>query len=407
MITLKKEHDIIIAQYTTRSGDIKWLIDKLHNDEEQCFQKTFTFSQKDVVRGLPPDIEEQLETDKLFPSFGEPDPIDFFFAKQVDDYYHVTKGVITSKFDVYISIDADIDIELFLYESDIPVFSYIDKLIDENVYIGGSHEKAIPEQLFYLMIRQFPNQYEKKLYTEARVASVTKEYFQSTKDRETQFQKYLNRKATLKGENLRNTFHETELLKYITIQEKLQEMLANENGYSEAQWQKEILQIILLLYPKYIKVFTETPIIADELNSKFLDFLLVDADGNVDIIEIKKPFNNAIVTSNVYRNNHIPLRELSGTVMQIEKYIYYLNRWSVKGEKVLTEKYKDQLPSDFKINITNPGALIIMGRDNNLTMKQKRDFEVVKRKYKNVMNIITYDNLIRRLGFIIDQFQKS
>jgi hypothetical protein len=28
-----------------------------------------------------------------------------------------------------------------------------------------------------------------------------------------------------------------------------------------------------------------------------------------------------------YRNNHIPLRELSGAVMQIEKYIYYLNRW--------------------------------------------------------------------------------
>lgn len=42
-----------------------------------------------------------------------------------------------------------------------------------------------------------------------------------------------------------------------------------------------------------------------------------------------------------------------------------------------------------------------MGRDHNLSQAQLADFEVVKRKYKNILDILTYDELIRRLKFII------
>ena len=196
-------------------------------------------------------------------------------------------------------------------------------------------------------------------------------------------------------------------LKYETILEKLNRMLIDENNYSENQWQKEILQIILLLYPKYISVFTEVPINADDIKEKYLDYLLIDSNGHIDIIEIKKPFENSIMTKGLYRDNYIPLRELSGTVMQIEKYIYYLNRWSSKGEKFLTNKYITSLPENFKIKITNPSGLIIMGRENNLSTEQKQDFEVVKRKYKNLIDIITYDNLLERLKFTIMQIKKN
>jgi hypothetical protein len=92
--------------------------------------------------------------------------------------------------------------------------------------------------------------------------------------------------------------------------------------------------------------------------------------------------------------------------MQIEKYIYYLNRWGFEGERFLTEKYRGELPNDFDIKITNPSGIIIMGRENNLTAQQKADFEVVKRKYKNVVDIITYDNLLERLKCTIEQIQK-
>jgi hypothetical protein len=93
--------------------------------------------------------------------------------------------------------------------------------------------------------------------------------------------------------------------------------------------------------------------------------------------------------------------------MQIEKYIFNLNRWGEKGEKKLTEKYRALLPDGFEIKITNPGGLIIMGRDHTLSAEQARDFEVIKRKFKNVLDIITYDDLLKRLKFTITQLQKQ
>ena len=46
-----------------------------------------------------------------------------------------------------------------------------------------------------------------------------------------------------------------------------------------------------------------------------------------------------------------------------------------------------------------------MGREKELTTEQQRDFEVIKRQYKNVVDIITYDDLIRRLEFMISQLK--
>src|SRR5690606_24630925 len=106
------------------------------------------------------------------------------------------------------------------------------------------------------------------------------------------------------------------------------------------------------------------------------------------------------------RDNHIPKRDLSGTVMQIEKYIFYLNKIGVHGENKLTKKYKDELPEGLEIKITNPNGIIIMGRDNNLDKKQLADFEIIKRKYKNIIDIFTYDDLLRRLEMTINQLKK-
>jgi hypothetical protein len=76
--------------------------------------------------------------------------------------------------------------------------------------------------------------------------------------------------------------------------------------------------------------------------------------------------------------------------MQIEKYIYYLNKWGRKGEEKLTKHYKNDMADGFKIRITNPSGIIIMGRNKGMTIAQQQDFEVIKRKYKNVIDIITY-----------------
>ena len=130
---------------------------------------------------------------------------------------------------------------------------------------------------------------------------------------------------------------------------------------------------------------------------------MVDASGYVDAIEIKQPFSECIVTSNCYRDNHVPMRELNGTVMQLEKYIYHLNRWGKRGEDKLNKKYGNRLPSGLKIKIANLSGMIIMGRDKDLTSAQKNDFEVIRRKYRNVLEIMTYDDMLRRLKIIQSQ----
>ena len=97
-------------------------------------------------------------------------------------------------------------------------------------------------------------------------------------------------------------------------------MLAAPGGtYNERAWQNEILQIIRLLYPKYLAAFPSVPVKDFEASTtRQLDFMLVDVSGYVDVLEIKQPFDDCIVTPGVYRANHVPYRELSGTVQQVD-----------------------------------------------------------------------------------------
>jgi hypothetical protein len=326
-------------------------------------------------------------------------------GKTVDEYYELYPNVLISDRTILLHKDIEPDITLFVAETNISIFKQIAELITDDIVVGGTLENKIPLEEFYGLIENFPTSYEKKLYAQARISSVLRNYFDGVKDAERSYIKYRNKKPTNKGTELRKLFQDYEVDKYQTIYEKLSSMLDDEDNYNETTWQKEIVDILLLLYPKYIAVFKEVPVKADDVKEKSLDYLFVDANGHVDVVEIKQPFDHAIMTKGKYRDNYIPLRELSGTVMQLEKYIYYLNRWAKRGEKYLTEKYKDQLPIDFEIHITNPKGFIIMGRDNNLSKEQKNDFEIVKRKYKNVIDILSYDDLLNRLRLSIEQIK--
>ena len=125
------------------------------------------------------------------------------------------------------------------------------------------------------------------------------------------------------------------------------------------------------------------------------------------MIEIKKPFDNALVGRSLYRGNSIPTRELSGSIMQAEKYLFHLSKWGAPGERELTERYRTVLPGSMTLRVTNPKAMIIIGRDRGpdgsptFTSQQMFDLEVIKRKYANMMDILTYDDLLRRLNNII------
>ena len=77
----------------------------------------------------------------------------------------------------------------------------------------------------------------------------------------------------------------------------------------------------------------------------------------------------------------------------------------MKGEAVLRKQLGDMLPPNFQIKITNPCGVIIMGREKGLTNAQLRDLEVTRRHYKHIADIVTYDELLRRLRFILEHLK--
>lgn len=146
---------------------------------------------------------------------------------------------------------------------------------------------------------------------------------------------------------------------------------------------------------------------ADKVTDRYIDLTLVDANGNIDIIEVKKPFANGLLSRSDYRGNHTPRAELAGAVMQAEKYLFHLNKWGQPGEREIYEKRKSELPDGLKLKITNPKAMILLGRDNDFSGEQRLDFEIIRRKYANMIDIMTYDDLLRRLENIIAMMRRN
>lgn len=396
MLKFRKEESRLILIYSSDYTGSNWIFERLDERDYVNLGNTFKVRQENLVNARPDVLDDSTQNDD----------IEFVIAFLVSEYFQFNKVVMGIDNSLYIHRSIPLERRTFIAERNISIFSKIDTLSNEDVYIGGSNENAIPADELAFILQNFPNSTELTKYAAARVGAVLTNYIGLNKNYQSDYSRYLNSKPSKKGEDLLNRFAELEAIRYEAVLEKLELMLSDEDAYTEKQWQVEILQIILLLYPKYIHAFTEAPV-RDTYNSKnrSIDFLLIDATGNTDIIEIKKPFKQCIVTKRTYRDNYIPLRELSGTVMQIEKYIFYLNKWGKKGEDTLTAKYATKLASGFSIKITNPSGIIIMGRENTLTVEQIQDFEVIKRKYKNVIDIVTYDDLLSRLKLLLSHWR--
>lgn len=424
---LKRENELIFIYTVPSYLQGNWARRLLNENSEVDFKRTFYFKEGDEIKthdefnvenvarsdNFKVRMDETLDTEisiessyYLFNKQEDDNPIEFLFGVKLDDYYKLNSDVLNTENDFYFHESINFHVKHFVAETKISILAFIDQLVNEDIYIGGDRDDAMPFEAYEKMIKDFPTTHEKKLYARARVSSIIKTYFESAEDVELKFNSYRNKKASTIGTNLIKTFKDYEIEKYDTILEKLIKMLKSEELYNEDQWQNEILEIIRLLYPKYIFTFKTVHLKIDGISKRFLDFMLVDSEGHIDVIEIKKPFQNAIMNKGQYRNNYIPHKDLTGTIMQLEKYIFHLNRYGAMGEKNLTTKYRNSLPDGLKISITNPKGFVIMGRDDNLNKEQKSDFEIIKRKYKNVIDIITYDDLLRRLQFTIEQIKK-
>lgn len=397
-----KEDDLLILEYDTlNAGQI--FVNSTRSYEVARIRKTFYIEVDDLII----ETDEELKTrEDIFEHIKDEHELKIKIGELSNDYYVIEGRILGVDNPVYLHKDVIISRKTFVANRDISIFRRLQKITDSNSRIGPGMND-IPEEEFDKLIKLFPTSTELNKYTASRISSILNQYIETTSDYINEYNQYMNKKfydGTMKSSF--DFIDEYELTKYQMILKKMQHMLENEGKYLEKDWQNEIAKIVLLLFPKYLYVFDEVPIkVHGSSHKKRLDYMLVDSNGNIDIVEIKKPRDFGVISARKYRDNHIPLMELSGTIMQIEKYIMYLNQWNYSGEVFLTDKYKSQLSEDFRIKIVNPSGIIIMGREENLTDEQLKDLEVIKRKYKNVVDIITYDDLVRRLEHLIIKFQ--
>ena len=405
MIRVHKTDTMLILEYYGEfSGDespAKWLDVKLESDNGHIFKNTFHVKKSMVT----------YEYHYIAPTSAEEDNSRYFvIGKSEGEYYKLEREMLDIENEVFISKELSITEKTFVAQGKISIFKAIDSLISEPVYIGGKHDNAIPKKDFYKLLKIFPTKTEVSHYAHARISGILGEYLGSTTDAQKKLAKYIAKRGTVRATAELSEIKEFELQKYRFIRDRIKEMLLTPEAYTEKDWEGKILEFILVIYPKYIKVLHSIPV--KDLYSnphratmREIDLGVLDDNGNLDIIEIKKPFDSCILSTCKYRDSYVPKKELSGAVLQAEKYIFHLNKWGIEGEKKLNEKYKGELPDGVKLQIVNPKAMLILGRSKDFDGQQKFDFEIIRRKYANIMDILTYDDLLARLERIIDKFK--
>jgi hypothetical protein len=398
----------VVLTYEADQRGNGWVWRGLRDRDTVTISRVFTFERRDLV-AEPDEADEEID----FEAF----QYQFRFAERRDGYFHI-EGRIFDIDNPVLIVEAGLRLErkVFVAERNISVFGKIADLIAPNqpIIVGGSRTGAIPIPDFQALLSKFPNTGELNRYAAARVASVIGDYITPLKDARAQYEVYMNRRrSTLTDAALpQPELLQTEIEKYVFIRNTIADWLRDGTTRSEGDWQKMILNFLLLIFPKYVAVLANVKV-ADGYSTpgatkdRFIDLALIDAAGNIDIIEIKKPFDDALMGGTPYRDNYIPTKELSGSIMQAEKYLFHLSKWGLAGEKALTQRYVTKLPPNMRIRITSPKAMIILGRDRRpnglpaLDASQQLDLEIIKRKYANMIDILTYDDLLRRLDNII------
>lgn len=405
MITFEQEGSQVVLAYVSGFGSADWVNQKLKTDGCVTLSRAFTVRERDLLSGDEGDDDLDGELRR-------------FVIGSVDGNYRVIrKDVLGLKHDLLIATSVNLGRKIFVAERDISVFRRIDELTGDQIVVGGDRMGAIPEDEFSRLVEEFPTSTEMTLYARTRVTRVLREYLESMSDAEQRLADYMERRKRARVEDRVQAVgripaaNELELQKFTYVRDRLVEMLKEAKGYSEAEWQMAVADVFLLVFPQYVAVLHNVHVKEGytnetKLTSRYIDLVLVGANGCADIIEIKKPFERGLVTKGKYRDNHVPVRELSGSIMQAEKYLFYLSKSGRYGEKRITAKYKADLPSGFEVKIANPKAIILTGRDTDLSEQEKFDFEFVRREFSNVVDIISYDDLLRRLESVIANLTK-
>lgn len=389
---------------------------QITNDELLCFY-TPDFNYDEVLKRIneygcnikntfyveEKDLLEVKEAD-LFEG-----PICFSIGKRKGDYIQLNKNIFGIDNNFYFLSSINFEQKLFTAYQNISIINKIDNLIDYDFYVGeeNRHENEISSDLYLELVKKFPNSTELKHYAHSRISTILKETLPQFDKYESIYEKYISR---YKQPSLKKDIDEEvsinieiELEQFTTALDELKSLLKDTN-HTENYWQKKICSILQLIYPKYILCKREMQFKGIDNYDKKPDFVLVDANGFIDILEIKKPDFQILTKQASNRNNYVPVRNLSGAIQQIEKYLICLNKLYPEKDDFFS-KLQDSLPSNIKPIALNPQGILLLGRSNQFNDQQRNDFELIKRQYKHITDIMTYDDLVIRLENIVNSLK--
>ena len=165
-------------------------------------------------------------------------------------------------------------------------------------------------------------------------------------------------------------------------------------GKAESHWQKFLMEnpfILRMAFGLPIAVFGEQVSVGgtgfQNSGGKLADFLIqTGLQGNLSIIEIKKPAT-MLVEVKPYRGKiHAPAKELAGAVNQILDQRYRLQ------QEITQKKANDEVKDVYAYSV---GCLVIIGR-NPESVDHKKSFELFRTSQRDV-TIITFDELLAKL----------
>ena len=420
-ISFEKKDSQLILCYEPEKD---WIEEKLADDQEFKIYKTFSFSKKDLI------------------SKDEDSPIGyeykFVFGEKVQNYFKIDKEKISATFDLYIDASLSIDQSWFvtssskrsryqdktgeeksssIYGNILYAFKnfykhdklFIDIDSDSNFEDDGLH---ITQSTYKDFVKIFPTATNVKYQTLSIFTNLLKSELDVVNYEEI-YGRYKSREISVRNKEDIKTEEicKQEKVKYIYAKDQLLKSLERSAAgefIHEDEFSKLIAQIFCFLNPKYVKIQTKLNI-SDYTGARAncqADLSLIDCEGNIDLIEVKSPqaYPN-LFRKRPYRNHYVPSGELSGAINQLEQYLKCLT-------KMTTEEISNKNPAlqnemgEIKLKAVHPKGYIIFGRDsasfNGDNVNQKRlDFELIKNTYKDVVDIITFDELIKRFERII------
>lgn len=297
------------------------------------------------------------------------------------------------------------------YPSNLSILKKIDSLITEDFYIlpddtTNEEVSSISWTEYNNLVASFPTTTTVKHYINKLVAEKIEGFFKLKKRYDDDLEKYLKKtnritsSNTLFTQELDYQITQAEIRKF-TYALNLLKLILEQEIISEKEWQNNILDILLLIYPQYQIVIDEVGL----SNRRRVDFILVDFFNNIDIVEIKTP-EKRLLKKSKYRDRYVPSHELTGTAMQIEYYLRELHENSSSNRQKIKRKLSDK-GFDSEVKINNVKGIIIMGRTNEFNLEQQETYRIMKNQYSNIINIISYDELLEMLERILNRFTKT